>query len=157
MKNFPIDITQYLPHRKPMLMTDNIIYISDNKVVTDFFISPNCIFVDNNQLAEVGIIEHIAQTCSSIVAQEYFVNPEIKRNLLGFIAGIKSIKIMQLPFINTKIESHAVLQNRLNQQDYVLCTITCNTFFDNINIAQAEISLILKEDYENKSGASRQG
>ncbi|MDO4728579.1 MAG: acyl carrier protein [Bacteroidota bacterium] len=143
MEKLLIDITQYLPHRKPMLMVDAIVDISHDRVCTEFLITPSCIFLQNNQLQESGVIEHIAQTCSSIVAQEYFVNTDVKCKLLGFITGIKSIKILKKPMCDDKIRSYARLKSRLDQQDYVLCSIECQTFCNDINIAQAEISLIL--------------
>lgn len=67
-----INIHHFLPHREPMLMVDFILELTPEKVVTSFEIKPENIFVDNNQFIEAGLIEHSAQTSSSILGQSFF-------------------------------------------------------------------------------------
>ena len=35
---------------------------------------------------EAGLIEHSAQTCSSILGQSFFQNPEVETKVIGFIS-----------------------------------------------------------------------
>lgn len=69
-----IDIKHYLPHQNTILMVDKFIDIDDQQVETIFEIRKENIFVQNNLFAEVGLVENAAQTCSSIVAQSYFID-----------------------------------------------------------------------------------
>ena len=50
-----------------MQMVDTITDISNTHVVTKFTITDNCIFVDEEVVVEVGLIENMAQSCSAIV------------------------------------------------------------------------------------------
>jgi 3-hydroxymyristoyl/3-hydroxydecanoyl-(acyl carrier protein) dehydratase len=71
-----INIHNFFPHREPMLMTDYILELTKEKVITSFEIKEDNIFVHNNEFVEAGLIENAAQTCSSILGQSFFENPE---------------------------------------------------------------------------------
>ena len=96
-----INIHNFLPHRKPMLMTDYILELTKEKVTTSFEIKPDNIFVFNNEFVEAGLIENLAQTCSSILGQSFFQNPDVEMKVIGFITNIKKIEIFALPKVVT--------------------------------------------------------
>ncbi len=103
-----INIHHYLPHREPMLMADYILELTKEKVVTSFEILESNIFAHNNHLAEAGLIENAAQTCSSILGQNFFKSDtEIK--VIGFITSIKKIEVFGLPKVGDTIISRASL------------------------------------------------
>lgn len=74
----PIDIKHYLPHRKPMLMVDMILEMDHENVQTVFEIKADNIFVSNGNFIESGLIENAAQTCSAIVAKDFYVDENNK-------------------------------------------------------------------------------
>lgn len=121
------DISSYLPHQKPMLMVDFIDEISENEVITKFTISSDNIFVVDGFFQECGLIENAAQTCSSIVGQNYFFDENLNKNqnveVIGFISAIKKIEIFQLPQINTQIITKAQLESRFEGDDYSICSM----------------------------------
>ena len=127
-----IDIKNYLPHRFPMLMVDMILVMDEEKVETVFEIKENNIFVQNNLFIEAGLIENAAQTCSSIVEKDYFVDADNKDkvdvDVVGFISAIKTLKIHKLPTIGTTIKTISVLVSKFVTDDYSLCTMSCQTF-----------------------------
>jgi 3-hydroxymyristoyl/3-hydroxydecanoyl-(acyl carrier protein) dehydratase len=53
-----INIHNFLPHREPMLMTDYILELTKEKVITSFEIKEDNIFVHNNEFVEAGLIEN---------------------------------------------------------------------------------------------------
>ena len=61
-----INIHNFLPHRKPMLMADYILELTPETVITSFDIKPDNIFVFNNEFVEAGLIENAAQTAKTI-------------------------------------------------------------------------------------------
>jgi len=149
-----IDIKNYLPHQAPMLMVDKFVDIDNQQVVTIFEVKKDTIFVQNNIFAEAGLIENAAQTCSSIVAQSYFIdenNQEIKDVVvIGFISTIKSIKIHNLPKVGDILTTKAVLLSKFITDDYSLCTLSCKTFNMDKLLLEGEINLFLQENSSKK-------
>ena len=148
-----IDIKNYLPHRFPMLMVDMILVMDEEKVETVFEIKENNIFVQNNLFIEAGLIENAAQTCSSIVAKDYFVDADNKDkvdvDVVGFIRAIKTLKIHKLPAIGTTIKTISVLVSKFVTDDYSLCTMSCQTFNNQELLLEGEINLFIQENKKN--------
>lgn len=90
-----IDIHKFLPHRDPILLVDAILDIGSDFVITAFRIRGTHIFVEDGKLQETGLVENIAQTCSSVLGQSFFEddNSETKK-VMGFITGIKKLKFI---------------------------------------------------------------
>jgi len=149
-----IDIKHYLPHQPPMLMVDKIVDVDDQHAETVFEIKKDNIFVQNNIFLEAGLIENAAQTCSSIVAQSYFIdenNQEINGvEVIGFISTIKSIKIHGLPKVGDTLTTKAVLLSKFITDDYSLCTLSCQTFHREKLLLEGEINLFLQENSSKK-------
>jgi 3-hydroxymyristoyl/3-hydroxydecanoyl-(acyl carrier protein) dehydratase len=148
-----IDIKNYLPHRFPMLMVDMILVMDEEKVETVFEIKEDNIFVQNNFFIEAGLIENAAQTCSSIVAKDYFVDADNKDkedvDVVGFISAIKTLKIHKLPAIGTTIKTISVLVSKFVTDDYSLCTMSCQTFNNQELLLEGEINLFIQENKKN--------
>jgi predicted hotdog family 3-hydroxylacyl-ACP dehydratase len=149
-----IDIKNYLPHRKPMLMVDMILIMDDEKVETIFEIKGDNIFIQNNTFIEAGLIENAAQTCSSIVAKDYFVdeNNEDKSgvDVVGFISAIKSLKIHKLPEVGSTIKTISTLVSKFVTDDYSLCTMSCQTFNNVELLLEGEINLFIQENHSKQ-------
>ncbi|MFC7347431.1 ABC transporter permease [Chryseobacterium zhengzhouense] len=136
-----INIHNFLPHRKPMLMVDYILELTPEKVITSFEITPDNIFVHNNHFIEAGLIEHSAQTSSSILGQSFFENPESNTKVIGFITNIKKIEVFASPKAGDKIISKASLVSKYEN----ICQIFCETFLDEKLLIRTEISLFIQE------------
>lgn len=136
-----INIHNFLPHREPMLMADYILELTKEKVVTSFEIKDDNIFVHNGELAEAGLIENLAQTCSSIMGQSFFENPEADTKVIGFITNIKKIELFALPKTGDKIISKASLISQYEN----ICHIFCETFNNDELLIRAEINLFIQE------------
>ena len=149
-----IDIKNYLPHRKPFLMVDMILIMDEEKVETIFEIKADNIFIQNNTFIEAGLIENAAQTCSSIVAKDYFVdeNNEDKSgvDVVGFISAIKSLKIHKLPEVGSTIKTISTLVSKFVTDDYSLCTMSCQTFNNEELLLEGEINLFIQENHSKQ-------
>ncbi|WP_281321862.1 ABC transporter permease [Flavobacterium aestivum] len=145
-----VDIKKYLPHRAPMLMVDMILEMDDEKVETIFEIKPDNIFIENGFFIESGLIENMAQTCSSVVAKDYFIdedkNDKTGVNVVGFISGIKTLKVHSLPQVGTVIYTKAVLLSKFITDSYSLCTMKCQTFREDEVLLEGEITLFIQEN-----------
>lgn len=140
-ENDIINIHQFLPHRNPMLMADYILELTKEKVVTSFEILEDNIFVHNNEFVEAGLIENLAQTCSSILGQSFFENPEADTKVIGFITNIKKIEVFALPKVGDKIISKASLISQYEN----ICNIFCETFSNDELLIRGEINLFIQE------------
>ncbi len=139
-----IDVQNYLPHREPMLMVDKVVEICREKVVTSFRISEENIFLDNGYFSESGIVENMAQTCSTITGQD--LREQIGHHddpgsqVIGFITNIKKVKIYSLPKVGEEILSTAELQSQFGE----ICNVHCSVFRDKEILAESDISLFIK-------------
>lgn len=136
-----INIHNFLPHREPMLMTDYILELTKEKVITSFEIKEDNIFVDKRVFVEAGLIENSAQTCSSILGQSFFENPETDTKVIGFITNIKKIEIFSLPKVGNTIISKASLISQFEN----ICHIFCETFLEDELLIRSEINLFIQE------------
>ncbi|WP_250629595.1 ABC transporter permease [Aureibaculum algae] len=143
-----IDIKNFLPHRVPMLMVDTLLSIDNESVKTDFLITSDCIFVDDNVLSESGLIENAAQTCSAIVGKSYFDEEDVEgknTKLVGFISGVKSFNIIKLPQLNETIVTTANLISRFDADGYSICALNCSIENAEIVLAECVMNLFIKE------------
>lgn len=149
MSNF-IEIKHYLPHRDPMLMVGMVIEVDDEKVETFFEIKKDNIFIQNNFFIETGLIENMAQTCSMIVAKDYFIDEnkldKKEVDVIGFISAIKTLKIHALPEVGSTIVTKAILVSKFISDSYSLCTIKCKTFKEDKILLEGEITLFIQNN-----------
>jgi predicted hotdog family 3-hydroxylacyl-ACP dehydratase len=145
-----IDIKHYLPHRAPMLMVDMILKMNEETVETFFIIKADNIFIQNNIFIEAGLIENAAQTCSAIVAKDYYVdenkNDKEDVDVIGFISAIKTLKILALPKVGATITTIATLASKFVTDSYTLCTMRCQTFENDHLLLEGEINLFIQEN-----------
>lgn len=146
--NTTIQIEQFLPHRAPMLMVDSILDISDKHVVCSFVIQPDNIFVENGLFQEAGLMENMAQTCSSIVGQTFYhddYNPQSDKRIIGFISGIKQMNVFELPVVGQNVLTNSTLTSRFDGEDYAICTMLVQAKVGDVLLSSAEINLFLQK------------
>lgn len=143
-----IDVTNFLPHRKPFLMVDKVLSLNDEHVSTSFKIKKDCILTENNFFSEVGMLENAAQTCSAIVGKSFFDDDDIEgkgAKLIGFISAIKKVAIYTCPKVGTTIISKANLKSRFDTENYSICTLECNIYEDKNELLSCEMNLFIQE------------
>ena len=96
-------IRAYIPQTDPFVMVDNLLYADGRDIRSDFFIQADNIFVDNNELSELALIENIAQSgAAGLSVIKYGESGKIE----GFLGGIKNLKLYKRPAILETIETH---------------------------------------------------
>lgn len=126
-----------IPQKPPMVMVDRIVDIVDKETVTVFRIMEDNIFIENGELTEAGMIENMAQTA----AAGNGAKPGISQGEppMGFIGGIRSLKIRKFPKIGEEIRTqvkvlHEVLDATIAQGEI---------FLDHQLIAECELKIFL--------------
>ncbi len=143
-----LDISNFLPHRDPMLMVSCITHIDTDSAIGEFHINSDCIFVQNNTLKEPGLIENAAQVSSAIVGQSYFDEGDLdgkSNNITGYISAIKKITILQLPEVNDTIVTKAKLISRFDTEGVSICTIEGSTFKNDELIVACTLNFLIHE------------
>jgi len=131
-----------------MLMVQGLSHIDDTSVTTDFLVSEDCVFVQNDVLSETGLIENAAQTCSAIVGQSYFDDDDTtgqSNSLIGYISAIKKATVTALPRINETIVTKAQLISRVDTGTITLCTIASQTFRNEELIVDCTMNFLIHE------------
>ncbi|PIE49004.1 MAG: ABC transporter permease [Flavobacteriales bacterium] len=142
-----IDIKKFLPHRPPMLLVDDLLYIDKKSVTTSFKINVNCIFVSENRFMACGLIENAAQTCSAIVGQSFFKKNDHNgdsNKVIGFINHVKNVTINHLPEAGRCLISHAELISRLDTGEQTVCKMRCEIKEKEQVVSNCEITLLIK-------------
>jgi len=94
-------IKDYIPQREPIIMVDSFYGIDDKKSFSGLTVKEDNIFVENGSFSDVGIIEHIAQSCAVRVGY-YYLQQQLPVPV-GFIGAIKNMKILSLPQVGQKL------------------------------------------------------
>src|SRR5690554_2198792 len=142
----PMSIREFLPHREPMLMVDDIIKLGDSYIETTFDIKSCNIFLENNFLSETGIIENAAQTSSGIVGGPHFESNKDNKDykVIGYISRIKSVKIFKLPPVNTLLNTKGEMLSIHPVDEIYNCNMKCETYNNKEKIAESYFNLIIK-------------
>lgn len=105
------NITDFIPQREPIVMVHSLIEASDTHAVTQFAVEKDNVFVSENQLAEPGLIENIAQTAAVHVG--YQCTQKGQPIPIGYIASIKDLKIAGLPPAGSTITTSVRITNKV--------------------------------------------
>lgn len=143
-----IDVSNFLPHREPMLMVTSVIEIDDDSVATQFYISEDCIFLKNGKLSETGLIENLAQAASGVVGQSFFEKDDINgtgNKLVGYISAIKKVEILQLPSVGQTIVTKAKLISRFDTAEVTICSLEAQTFLAEKLIVSSTMNFLIHE------------
>lgn len=92
-----VDVTKLVPQRAPILMVDRLTDATDDVAVTGFVVKADNYFLDDDGLlAEVGLIEHIAQSASAFAG--YKALPAgASEPPVGYIGEIKKFHCYRRP------------------------------------------------------------
>ncbi len=83
--NNPIE--NFVPHRKPMLLLDKLLYVDEKNTEASYTIDANCIFLkENNEIETIALLEILAQ---SFAAGNGVTNPQS----FGYLASMRSMKV----------------------------------------------------------------
>lgn len=95
-----------IPQREPIVMVDALYAYTDTSITAGLTVAQANLCVRDNQLKEIGLIEHMAQSVALHTGYAYYLRQEPAP--VGYIGSIKKIEIIRLPqvgdVIYTKVE-----------------------------------------------------
>ena len=105
------NILNYLPHRKPFVMIDNLVTAGEELFESEFFISEDNLLVEDGFFQESGLMENIAQTCAAgfgFLDSSTGAEPK-----MGFIGAISKLEVFELPPVNALITTTVIPTHQL--------------------------------------------
>lgn len=82
-------VADYLPHRPPMLLIDEIVAFADDRVVCRTKLAPDCVFAVEGRVHASAMIELVAQACAIYSGLRSARDGEPMR--LGLLMGCREI------------------------------------------------------------------
>ncbi|TSA26813.1 MAG: 3-hydroxyacyl-ACP dehydratase [Bacteroidetes bacterium] len=100
-----------------MVMVDKLLKASEGVVETTFLILENNVFCENELFTEAGLVENMAQTAAAGVGHK----PDLqgKEPPVGFIGGIRNLKIQQFPEAGQELFTRITLEHEVFEASVV--------------------------------------
>lgn len=117
-------IKSLIPHREPMIMVDGVLAYTKLSLTGTLSIHANNILVENNQLTEAGLLEHMAQCAALHRGYRAFLDRDEPQ--LGFIGALKKVSINKLPQQGEKLISTVEILNEILGITLVKAVCKCN-------------------------------
>ena len=105
------DILELIPQRAPFVMITELMEVREQSATSSFRILEDNIFVKDGQFQESGLIENIAQTAAAMSG--YKAKKSGSAAEIGFLGGVKNLRIYYLPDVDTNLITEVILENQV--------------------------------------------
>ena len=114
------DIKRLIPQREPFIMVDGFEQRDSNSAVTTLSVCHNNYFIlPDDTMAETGLIEHLAQSCSALAGAQ---TKDAEHPPVGLIGEVKRFKCYRRPRAGEQVKS----------------TVTFGLTFGNVTLATGQ-------------------
>lgn len=139
-----IDIHKLLPQQEPFVMTGTLIHFEMNKLVTEFVIPEDNLFVNDGKFSAAGLIENMAQTCAARIG---YINKYIllRGIQIGYIGAIRNLEIKELPSVGDLIITEVNIQEEVFGMLLADANVKCG---DKV-IASTEMKIAVRDEEVN--------
>ena len=136
-----ISIEQLIPQRPPIVMVDTLLFCNRLHTQTGYTVAANGVFIEDNHLSAVGLIENIAQTVAARMGYLSIYGPEATGIVrTGVIGSIKNLVIESLPIIGSQLITYVDLIEEVG--DMVLVKARVTNKEDKLATCEMIVSLI---------------
>jgi predicted hotdog family 3-hydroxylacyl-ACP dehydratase len=125
-----------IPQKPPMVMVDRLLEIEGKTTVTAFRIKSDNVFCEHGIFREPGLIENMAQTAAAGVGSK---PGHEGKPPLGFIGGIRNLKIHHLPQSGDEIITRVAVEHEV----FDATVVTGQIFLKEVLIAECELKIFL--------------
>ncbi len=118
-----LNIKQLIPQRSPIMMVDELLCVNGDEAQCRLAVREDNFFLESDGfIAEVGIIEHIAQSASAFAGYRAVVEEGATEPPVGYIGEVKNFHLIQRPAAG----------------DTLITTITMGPTVDGVTIISGE-------------------
>lgn len=103
ISNHTFDIEELIPQRPPILVVDKLLEADGQRAVTSYLVKDRLVFLeDDGTMAEVGLIENIAQSASALAGYKAKMSGSLNPPV-GFIGEIKNFRLFDNPSVGDEL------------------------------------------------------
>ena len=136
-------VISLIPQRPPMVMVDALLSYTATTGAAGLTIATDNLFVQNGQLQEAGVVEHIAQSIALHKAYYYYLQHQPAP--MGYIGSIKRMSIYALPQVGaTLITELSIIQEFMG-----VTLVKVRTTLGGELIAEGEMKTVIAEGIDN--------
>ena len=100
-----VDIKKLIPQRDPIMMVDQLMDMDGDKAETSLVVTSDNYFMEaDGMLAEVGLIEHIAQSASAFAGYKALLDGATEPPL-GYIGEVKNFHCHRRPLVGETLRT----------------------------------------------------
>lgn len=132
-----VDLKKLIPQKDPIVMISSLETYQENALQSSFLVTKECIFIQDVELAETGLIEHMAQSVALHTGYSFYL-----QNLpapIGYIGAIQHVEIHLLPKIGQTIYSDV----KIIQEFFGVTLVEIITKLDGKIIAKAQMKTVI--------------
>lgn len=126
-----------IPQRTPIILVSSLERYNENGLVSSFFVRAEGVFVDDEKLAESGLLEHMAQSVALHTGYSYFLKGE--NAPMGYIGSMQNVEIHKLPKIGETVFSSI----QIIQEFMGVTLVEIETKLDGEFIARARMKTVI--------------
>ena len=130
-------ILALIPQRSPIVMVDSLLAYGDDFVQSAFEIKAGNLFLQEGQLQEGGLLEHMAQSVAMHTGYGYFLRNE--QAPTGYIGAIPKAEIFDLPRLGDILETEV----RVVQEFMGVTLVDVETKLSGNSIAKAQMKTVI--------------
>lgn len=130
-------IGEFIPQKPPMVMIDTLVSAENGKTITTLSIRKDNLLFHEGFFKEPGLIENIAQTAAAGVG--YLSRTEQKPPPVGFIGGIRNLKIHKLPEEGDTIRTEVIVTHEV----FEATVVEGKVFLKDELIAEGELKIFI--------------
>jgi len=139
-----IGIERLIPQRSPILMVDELLEATDEEAVCQLTLRADNFFMQpDGTLAEVGVIEHIAQSASALAGYKA-VMAGAARPPVGYIGEVKNFRLYQIPVLGNVLQTTVTMGPTV--QGITIVRGTTRT--ESQLVADIQLKIFVKEEQE---------
>lgn len=132
-------ITEYIPHRPPFVMIDNLVSATREQFESDFTVTSDNVLVQEGFFQETGLIEHIAQTCAASFG--YLDREEGGEPKIGFIGAVSKVLVTELAPVGGMIRTVVTPLHQLGN----IYLVKGESFLDGRILLGCELKIVVSE------------
>lgn len=132
-------ITDYIPHRPPFVMVDNLVSATRELFESDFTVTDDNVLVQDGFFQETGLIEHIAQTCAASFG--YLDSEDGGEPKIGFIGAVRKVLVTELPPVGATIRTVVTPLHQLGN----IYLVKGESFLDGRILLGCELKIVVSE------------
>jgi predicted hotdog family 3-hydroxylacyl-ACP dehydratase len=130
-------IGQYIPQKTPIIMIGKLLDVTDTQTVTSLVIKEDNLFCSEGLFREPGLIENMAQTAAAGIG--YASKIAGKEPPVGFIGGLRDLKIFELPRAGSEIRTEVTQKHKV----FDATVAGGKIYLDDRCIAECELKIFL--------------